>query len=148
VAGRLITDNILLAYETTHFMHLRKGGRDGLPAVKLDMSKAFDRVEWGFLNNMMLKLGFNPQWVQLVMSYITSVTYIVKVNKNLTDVIIRNVVCARAAPSLRTSSSCVPRDFLPFSNRPKRMARCMECRFAMLHHASTTCSSQMTPSFS
>jgi hypothetical protein len=69
-------------------MHLRKGGRDGLPAVKLDMSKAFDRVEWGFLNNMMLKLGFNPQWVQLVMSCITSVTYRVKVNKNLTDVII------------------------------------------------------------
>jgi hypothetical protein len=45
VAGRLITDNILLAYETTHFMRMRKGGRDGLAAVKLDMSKAFDRVK-------------------------------------------------------------------------------------------------------
>jgi hypothetical protein len=59
VAGRLITDNILVAYETTHFMRTRKGGRDGLAAVRLDMSKASDRVEWSFLKNMMLKLGFN-----------------------------------------------------------------------------------------
>jgi hypothetical protein len=74
VTGRLINNNILLAYETTHFMHLRKGGRDGLAAVNLDMSKAFDRVEWSFLKNMMLKLGFNSHWVQLVMSCITSIT--------------------------------------------------------------------------
>jgi hypothetical protein len=74
VTGRLTTDNILLDYETTHFMHLHKGGRDGLAAVKLDMSKAFDRVEWSFLKNMMLKLGFNSHWVQLVMSCITSIT--------------------------------------------------------------------------
>jgi hypothetical protein len=45
VAGKLITDNILLAYETTHFMRMCKGGRDDLAAVKLDMSKAFDRVK-------------------------------------------------------------------------------------------------------
>ncbi|KAK1650817.1 hypothetical protein QYE76_068622 [Lolium multiflorum] len=88
VAGRLITDNILIAYETTHFMHLRKGGRDGLAAVKLDMSKAFDRVEWSFLEKIMLKLGFSPGWVRLVMRCVTSVTYRVKVDKNLSEVIV------------------------------------------------------------
>ena len=88
VPGRLITDNILIAYETTHFLHYRKGGRDGLAAVKLDMSKAFDRVEWSFLENIMLKMGFSSQWVQLIMRCVTSVTYRVKVNKSLTEVVV------------------------------------------------------------
>ena len=42
VLGRMITDNVLLAYAITHLMHRRKGGRVGLVAVKLDMSKACD----------------------------------------------------------------------------------------------------------
>lgn len=88
VSGRLITDKDLIAYETTHFMRQRKGGRDGLAAVKLDMSKAFDRVEWPFLEKIMLKLGFSNSWVQLVMRCVTTVTYRVKVNKNLTEVVV------------------------------------------------------------
>ena len=57
VPGRMITDNVLLAYEFTHFMQTKKGSGDSFAAVKLDMSKAYDRVEWCFLERMMLKLG-------------------------------------------------------------------------------------------
>ena len=39
-------------------------------AIKLDISKAYDRVEWGFLKHIMLKLGFDVQWVQLAMETI------------------------------------------------------------------------------
>ena len=58
VPGCLITDNVLVAYETLHAMHIRKKGKKGALALKLDVSKAYDRVEWGFLKGMMIKLGF------------------------------------------------------------------------------------------
>jgi hypothetical protein len=38
-------------------------GRDGYMALKLDMSKTYDKVEWDFLEAMMHKIGFAPRWV-------------------------------------------------------------------------------------
>ena len=54
----MMTDNVLLAYELTHYLNHGKWGKNGVAAIKLDMSKAYDRVEWMFLEKMMTKLGF------------------------------------------------------------------------------------------
>jgi hypothetical protein len=45
IPGRLITDNVLATYETLHTMHTGLSEKKGFMAVKLDRSKAYDRVE-------------------------------------------------------------------------------------------------------
>ncbi|XP_024163940.1 uncharacterized protein LOC112170898 [Rosa chinensis] len=62
VVGRLISDNSLLAFEISHFLKRRRRGHVGYGALKLDMSKAYDRVEWPFLERVMEHLGFCSTW--------------------------------------------------------------------------------------
>jgi hypothetical protein len=56
-----------------------KGKKDFM-AIKLDMSKAYDRVKLRYLGVVMRRMGFAPQWVQLIMMCVTSVRYSVMVN--------------------------------------------------------------------
>ena len=81
VPGRQIVDNILVAFETLHSLKSAKGRGPGQMALKLNMSKAYDRVEWGFLEGMLRRLGFAEIWIASVMQCITSVSYSVVVNR-------------------------------------------------------------------
>ncbi|XP_057444875.1 uncharacterized protein LOC130737123 [Lotus japonicus] len=80
--GRLITNNALVAYECFHFMKKRISGRNGMMALKLDMSKAYDRVEWPFLQGVLQKMRFPPSWVSLIMSCVTTVRFSIMLNGN------------------------------------------------------------------
>ncbi|XP_019154348.1 PREDICTED: uncharacterized protein LOC109150827 [Ipomoea nil] len=76
VSGRSITDNILLASEMCHGIKL--GNQDVV--LKLDMTKAYDRVSWFFLVSVMRRMGFSEVWIDLVYRAVSNVWYSVIVN--------------------------------------------------------------------
>jgi len=80
VLGRLITDNVLVAYKAFHTMSTRMKGRKGYMAIKLDMSKAYDWTEWAFLEAMMRSLGFADQWIRIIMQCVGTVSFQVLLN--------------------------------------------------------------------
>ncbi|XP_024200495.1 uncharacterized protein LOC112203810 [Rosa chinensis] len=79
VPGRLISDNTLVATEVAHFLHKKRSGEEYF-SLKLDISKAYDKLEWNFLRQILLKLGFAEEWVDLVMASIQTVNYSFLVN--------------------------------------------------------------------
>ena len=80
IPRRLITDNVLAAHGTIHTMHSQMYGKSGFMAAKLDMNKAYDRVEWGFLEAVMKKMEFAQRWINLIMMCVCMVTFSVVVN--------------------------------------------------------------------
>ena len=78
--GLLITDNVLVAFKIMNFISQKRSGKTRVMTLKLDMSKAFDRVEWSYLEKIMSKMGFHPRWIAMVMSCVTSFTYSIRIN--------------------------------------------------------------------
>jgi len=64
---------------------VRKRKRKFQAVPKLNMQKAYDRVEWDFLCDYMLKLGFSERWVSLVKQCISSVSFRINVNEELCE---------------------------------------------------------------
>ena len=76
----LISDNILVAFKALHSMKTHKTSKTSYMALKLDMNKAYDRVEWSFLEEIMRRLGFKENWINLMMICVKSVSYLILVN--------------------------------------------------------------------
>jgi hypothetical protein len=82
VEGRSILDNALIAIEVIHAMKRKTKGHRGELALKINISKAYDKVDWGFLRGMLVRMGFAEQWIQWMMMCVSSVNYSVLMNFN------------------------------------------------------------------
>ncbi|CAH9105008.1 unnamed protein product [Cuscuta europaea] len=78
IPGRSIIDNIIVAFETQHFLKRKSTGKEGFIALKLDMSKAYDKVDWSFLDKILIKMGFHGCWVRMIMECVKTVKYYIQ----------------------------------------------------------------------
>ncbi|CAL8098739.1 unnamed protein product [Prunus armeniaca] len=84
VLGRHITDNILIAQEMMYKFRVSKGEK-GLFAWKINLSKAYDRLNWKFIEYVIEELQLSAHYIKLIISCVNSVRYQVCVNGELTE---------------------------------------------------------------
>jgi hypothetical protein len=77
--GRLITDNTLMAHEIFHFFS-HSHNKKGFVGIKTDMAKAYDRVEWDFLQATLTSMGFPNNIINIIMQCVTTVSFSILLN--------------------------------------------------------------------
>lgn len=75
IIGRLISDNTMISYEIMHYIKRKTRGKIGWMDFKLNMSKAYDRVEWNYIKAILLKMGFVEDIVTLFMECVRTAIY-------------------------------------------------------------------------
>jgi hypothetical protein len=71
--------NGVIVHEMLHNFKKRKV-KNGLMAIKLDLQKVYDRVNWNFLQAVLRNFGFNDIFVGWIMECVTSVSYALLIN--------------------------------------------------------------------
>jgi hypothetical protein len=74
-----------MAFECIHAIQTGSAARRKFCAYKLDLAKAYDCVDWRFLEGVLAKLGFHPQWVRWVMACVTTIHYSIRFNGHMLD---------------------------------------------------------------
>lgn len=80
IPERMIADSVIVVYEAMHSMKFRMKGSKGYMALKMDMSKAYDILEWSFIETVMKKMRFNRRWIDLTSRCVSTVSYSLLIN--------------------------------------------------------------------
>ena len=80
VPGRAISDNVLITQEVLHYLKTSDAQKRCSMAVKTDMSKAYDRLEWDFIQLVLRRVGFHQKVINWIMQCVSTVTYSFLIN--------------------------------------------------------------------
>ena len=73
VPGRKGMDNVIIAQEIIHSLSKKKGNT-GYMAIKIDLEKAYDKIEWSFVRKMLVRANFPPNLRDIIMSCVSTVS--------------------------------------------------------------------------
>lgn len=80
VAGRNISDNIMAVHEIVHSMEFSRNRDDPLMIFKIDMEKAYDRLDWNAILSIFDAMNFPAKWCLWIKACITSVSFSLLIN--------------------------------------------------------------------
>lgn len=80
IPGRAISDNVLIKHEVLHYLKTSEAQKRCYMAVKTDMSKAYDRLEWSFIRQVLEQLGFGAVLANWIWQYSSTASYSFLVN--------------------------------------------------------------------
>ena len=79
--GRRGADNVIIAQELIYSLGKRRG-QEGFMAVKIDLEKAFDRLEWSFIRMVLTHFGFPKNIIRLILSCVSTTSTSLLFNGN------------------------------------------------------------------
>ena len=84
IPGRKGVDNAIIFQELIHSMSKKKG-KEGVMAIKIDLEKAYDHLEWSFIRDILTLFKFPNQLISLIMSCVSSSSISILLNGRALD---------------------------------------------------------------
>lgn len=72
--------NVIITFETFHWLKEGHSRGETFMVVKLDVSKVYDRVEWSFLKWILDRLNCPSHLYYIIMNYVMSISFQVLIN--------------------------------------------------------------------
>ncbi|KAG8640984.1 hypothetical protein MANES_13G093526v8 [Manihot esculenta] len=120
-----------------HSLKLRKRGKNYRMVVKLNVSKAYECMEWDFLHHMLKCFGFHPKWIGWILQCVTTVSYSTQINRPSFDIRrlgLRGLVVSMHGPSV--SYLLFVNDSILFSHASMEEARIIKQNLEQYSRAS------------